>query len=137
MIKTLVAAAAASAVALGILAAAPAQAATGTWNGKFVSAGSYCTAGATGCKLKIHVGELDCRPFIGADVNRCINENTTHDYRYPVVWRSAQVRYCTAYGVADKAWIAGTGNIAKLNGAKVTVSYGSTSDYKTDFVRCN
>lgn len=112
-------------------------ASTGTWNGKFISSGSLCAAGYTGCDLKIDVGPLDCRPFIGKDWNRCVNEGTTRDYRYVVVWREAPVRYCTAFGVADKSLISKAGVISKLNGAKVTVSYGSLSNDKTDFVRCN
>lgn len=137
MKKTIALGAIAGALLVGGISAQPATAATGTWNGKFISSGSYCTVGATGCRIKVWVGELDCRPFIGADVNRCINESTTHDYRYPVVWRSAPVRYCTAFGVPDKTRIDAAGVISKLNLANVTVAYGSLSDNKTDFIRCS
>jgi hypothetical protein len=124
-------------VAGAVASATPAQAVEQWVNGKFISSGSSCVSGYTGCKLKVDVGPLDCRPFLGADLNRCINESTTRDYRYPVVWRSAKVLYCGYKGVTHGARIDASGVISKLNGAIVTVAYGSTSDNKTDYIRCH
>lgn len=137
--KTILASALVASAALSgaVAFASPANAVESWWNGKFISNGSYCNAGATGCQLKIDIGPADCRPFVGEDLNYCINHSTTRVYKYPVVWRSAKVWYCEANGVWTGTRIDATGVIAKLNGAPVTIAYGSTSDNKTDFVRCN
>lgn len=128
-------------VALGAaIGAGTANAAADMWvNGMFVSNGSYCKAGYTGCNIKVQVGKLDCRPFVGADVWKCISGQspTTNDYRNVAIWRESPVYYCTAFGVAHGARIDGTGVISKLNGAKVTVAYHSFSDDKGDYIRCS
>lgn len=92
-------------------------ASTGWWNGTFVSSGSSCVSGATGCTVKVNVG--------GGE---------THSV---VIWRTSPVYGCSSHGVADKTQISATGVISKLNNAKVTVAYGSLSNDKTDMVRCN